>query len=386
LIATTIPRCNKINLAYRPHNPCPNFLPEDIKNSLRVLVLRSPNPQKSLAYFRSKFDNFLSRSVVIDEERHLRREPCVLEAPSPPAPAVTAALCADDKGDPSPAIIRVLPPIPVKALPDGLLRQEGEDLSVTALKTALETEHAINCVPERAADKEKIPRHDNQGNDSTTPSNEGADPGIYGDAKIMVAMPTQLSICPPVSRFYGGSNHRFKAQGDELHPRLGPYEDNELLQLSKTKFSSLVPSLEQFYYLASKQSLELAGSMNVQEATSVLSHMGAPPIQDCLREDGCPRREIGEEEEAQGMASAFLKTNLKVIGKRPGSCETMMLGSSPSHDDRINGGSDKLNQGISKNEEEVVTGGGDDGADKEAASLGAAGQLTGADDRAGQEP
>jgi hypothetical protein len=103
------------------------------------------------------------------------------------------------------------------------------------------------------------------------------------------------------------------------------------------------------------------------------SPMRVPRIEDCLREDGSLLQELWEETAAR-TASAFMKEKKRVLGKRLVDQDMLMMESSPSskrsHGEVVHG------QATSR----------EDGGAKEAASPGAAGQLTGAEERTCQEP
>ena len=129
-----------------------------------------------------------------------------------------------------------------------------------------------------------------------------------------------------------------------------------------------------------------AGGSLAQEAlgtTSKLRVFNVPPILECLREDGSLYAELRGD--ADQTASAFMKKKKQVLGKRQASEDTSMDDGSQSFIIRFGGGSDKRTKGpgatsqeVNQEEEDIVV-------DEEATSPGAAGQLTGTDDRACQE-
>jgi hypothetical protein len=113
--------------------------------------------------------------------------------------------------------------------------------------------------------------------------------------------------------------------------------------------------------------------------------MAVPSILDCLREDGSLYEEL--KENAAKTATAFLKTKSKILGKRPNSEDSSMEEGGQSFVIRFRGNEGKRNKALEDNSQEVQQNVEEDKEEEqEATSHGAAGQLTGADDRACQKP
>jgi hypothetical protein len=112
-----------------------------------------------------------------------------------------------------------------------------------------------------------------------------------------------------------------------------------------------------------------------------------PPILDCLREDGSLYAELRGD--AALTASAFLRKKNQVLGKRPVSEDTTTEDGTESFVLKFRGDNEKRSRGADASSHEVQHIQQEDGGaeeEEEATSPGAAGQLTGADDRACQEP
>ncbi|KAK1646672.1 hypothetical protein QYE76_064477 [Lolium multiflorum] len=126
-------------------------------------------------------------------------------------------------------------------------------------------------------------------------------------------------------------------------------------------------------------------------AQAMMENMGGtknvavPPILDCLRSDGSLYAEI--KGDAAKTASAFLKKKSKILGKRQGSEDTSMEEGSQSFVLRFRGHEGKRCKGVAENSQEVQQNVEEEKEhEEEATSQGAAGHLTGAEDRACQKP
>ncbi|CAM0944764.1 unnamed protein product [Alopecurus aequalis] len=112
------------------------------------------------------------------------------------------------------------------------------------------------------------------------------------------------------------------------------------------------------------------------------SPLRVPPIESCLQSDGSLMQELRAD--ATRTASKFLKMKGKVLGKRPGCNDLLMSDTDQNLGGRLG------EEGEKKPREDNQNSQVDEEAEKEdaqeATSLGAAGKLTGADDRACQEP
>jgi cytochrome c len=119
------------------------------------------------------------------------------------------------------------------------------------------------------------------------------------------------------------------------------------------------------------------------EATGRSLLMRVPPIEDCLRPDSSLLEEIRAD--AVHKASSVPKQKSKILGKRPGSNDSLMQDAEQNLEGRLGEEARKKTRGEGQTThgEQVE---GEAVKDKEATSLGAAGTLTGAEDRACQEP
>ncbi|KAM0848337.1 hypothetical protein ACQ4PT_054446 [Festuca glaucescens] len=125
--------------------------------------------------------------------------------------------------------------------------------------------------------------------------------------------------------------------------------------------------------------------MATLEAAGGPKTMAVPSILDCLREDGSLYAEL--KGGAAKTASAFLKKKNKVLGKRSGSEDTSMDEGGQSFVLRFRGHGGKRNKVPDGSSQEVMQSVEEDKeAEEEATSHGAAGQLTGTEDRTCQEP
>jgi hypothetical protein len=130
-----------------------------------------------------------------------------------------------------------------------------------------------------------------------------------------------------------------------------------------------------------------AGGQLAQEArgnNGETRDFAVPNILDCLREDGSLYEELRGG--AVHTASAFLKKKKRVLGKRQAPEDTSTEEGSQSFVIRFRGDGEKKSRGSEVISQEVLQDGDGVEEDMEATSQGAAGQLTGAKDRACQEP